>query len=428
MVTVPLDRTLTLSDLALVRTLGRTADAASVRLWLVGGSVRDALLGRPVVDLDLTAEAPAEQLGPLLASAAGGRITSRSPFGTLKLRFGERIVDLATARSERYARPGALPTVADADLASDLRRRDISINAMAASLAPDSFAELCDTQGGLDDLAARRVRVLHEASFRDDATRILRVVRYATRLGFSIERRTARWLRRDLGYLDSISVGRVRRELERMLVEEHALPVLGAAWRRGVLAAVHPSWGAPEVQATLRRASARKAGLPPAAAFAALALVGVLAYALPTDVTAALETRLSLTRRQVAVASHTQRLRSIEGTLVGAPPSAVHAAAGEAPTEALIACLMATPDPAVRTAFARYLKRASAARAPLDGHALHAMGVGSGPELGRVADALYAAVLDGKVRSRSGARAYVQQFVAGVIRLSIDYRLRKGSP
>ncbi|MEX2599647.1 MAG: hypothetical protein WD533_08335, partial [Dehalococcoidia bacterium] len=186
--TVPLAETLSPDGLTLLTQLGAAASRHGVRLWLVGGAVRDALLGKHVLDIDLTSEMPAGELGPLLAKKAGGQVVSRSEFGTVKLRFGGRTLDLATARSERYTRPGALPTVSPGTMDADLARRDFSIHAMAASLAPEGFGELLDTQNGLEDLQRGSIRVLHECSFQDDATRMLRAVRYAVRLGFRLER------------------------------------------------------------------------------------------------------------------------------------------------------------------------------------------------------------------------------------------------
>ena len=148
MPTVPLERALAAPDLALLRALGVAASAAGARLWLVGGAVRDALLERRVTDLDLTSATPARELAPALAAATGATVGARSAFGTVKLRLGRRAVDLATLRSERYEHPGALPSVGPGDVLADLARRDFSINAMAASLAPGDFGELLDPEGG----------------------------------------------------------------------------------------------------------------------------------------------------------------------------------------------------------------------------------------------------------------------------------------
>ena len=411
MARVPLETSLTPDDVVLLRTLGLAARAADTELWLVGGSVRDALLGRPVSDLDLTSQMPADELGPLLAASAGGRIGSRSHFGTLKLHLPGRTLDLATARDERYAHPGTLPAVSRSDMRADLARRDFSVNAMAASLAPESFATLIDNEGGVADLHARSIRALNATSFRDDATRILRAVRYVVRLRFHIEPATARWLRRDRSFLDTISPARVHRELDRMLSEPKAPRLLANAWRRGVLAAVHSALGTTAVGDALRRAArspVRANRRPPSG----LELLAVLVYAVPGEQVTALEKRLGLTSRQAAVARHAVAIRAAEPGLAGAQPSAVLDLTGGAPREAVAGASVASDNRAVRSALAHFLRRSAGTVMPLDGLAIQGLGVPQGPEVGRTLASLRGAILDGRVRSRSSAVSHVRRLIA----------------
>ncbi|MCI0816023.1 MAG: CCA tRNA nucleotidyltransferase [Chloroflexi bacterium] len=382
---VPLDDALSPADAALLRRMGTAAHEAGAHLWLVGGSVRDALLGRPVLDLDLTSEAPAAGLAPVLARAAGGQVSAHSRFGTVKLRLDGRTIDLATVRSETYAHPGALPAVGPGDMRSDLARRDISINAMAASLAPADFGALLDTEGGLKDLRAGLVRVLHERSLQDDATRILRVVRYGARLRFRIDRRTRRWMRRDAGWLDAVSPARVRREIERTLEEDEAARTLLATHRLGVLAAVHPALDGTTIAAALRRAARRH--------LRGVALLGVLLCGLAPEEARSVGARLALTRRQTHVAEHARRLAS--------EPSPT----GGAPAEALEAAAAAAADPGVRRALTRHLRSPGADL--LSGADLLAAGVPEGPEVGRLLRALDTAARAGTIRSRRGALGWL---------------------
>ncbi|MGH9458866.1 MAG: hypothetical protein ACRD2J_14630, partial [Thermoanaerobaculia bacterium] len=163
-----------------------------VRVWLVGGPVRDLLLGRAVGDLDLTVEGDATRVAARLAERLGGTVREHAPFATATVSFPDATVDVATARSEHYPLPGALPLVSPETLREDLLRRDFSINAMAVDLATGALE---DPAGGAADLEARRVRVLHDRSFLDDPTRIYRALRLAVRLGFSLETRTAMLMR-----------------------------------------------------------------------------------------------------------------------------------------------------------------------------------------------------------------------------------------
>jgi len=179
---------------ALTQALLDAADARDLRVHLVGGPVRDLLLGRPVRDVDLVVEDAARGAALGLAHAAApeaARVTAHERFGTVSLDTGEARIDLATARSESYAHDGALPSVGEGSLEEDLRRRDFSVNALALPLSRAARAAhpaIVDVEGGLDDLATRRLRILHPRSFHDDPTRAWRAARFAARLGFKLDR------------------------------------------------------------------------------------------------------------------------------------------------------------------------------------------------------------------------------------------------
>lgn len=158
--------------------------------YLVGGAVRDLLRGLRSVDLDICVDGDALQTGAVLAKQLDGSLKKHERFGTATVTVGSFVVDLATARTEWYERPGALPCVAPAAIEQDLKRRDFTINAMAVSINGARFGELLDPCDGQRDLSEKTVRILHENSFADDPTRLLRAVRYESRLGFSMDPRT----------------------------------------------------------------------------------------------------------------------------------------------------------------------------------------------------------------------------------------------
>src|SRR3990170_552990 len=200
--------------------LSRAARASSLSLYAVGGSVRDLLLERPTLDLDLTLEGDAPALArAVAASLPNVRCTVHPAFGTATLKGTGFRIDVASARAETYERPGALPTVRPGSLRDDLFRRDFTVNAIALALSGDLTGGLIDPFHGEADLETGLLRVLNQASFRDDATRILRGARYEARLAFRFEPQTLRWLRRDVRYLDAISGPRLRDELLRALRE-----------------------------------------------------------------------------------------------------------------------------------------------------------------------------------------------------------------
>ena len=205
--------------LALPREVAREE---GVRLFLVGGAVRDLLLGRSVADLDLAVEGDALAFARSLAGRLRirPRVHERFATATLESTGGKRI-DVAASRRETYERPGALPQVQAAPIEEDLSRRDFTIHAMALEIAPGRALRLHDPYGGREDLRRRLVRMLHPVSPLDDPTRAFRAARYANRLGFRVETTTRRWIRSAVraGVFDAVSGDRLRREL-RLLFSE----------------------------------------------------------------------------------------------------------------------------------------------------------------------------------------------------------------
>lgn len=182
-----------------------------VPVWLVGGVIRDLLLDRPVLDIDLVVEGNAPETAALL----GEPEASNEWFGTASVLVDGMRIDIAGARRETYARPGALPQVEPAGLGEDLARRDFTVNTMAAPLG--GAGDLVDPHGGVDDLRARVLRVLHDGSFVDDPTRALRAARYAARLGLQLEARTAELLGN--ADLATVSPDRVETEIRKTVAD-----------------------------------------------------------------------------------------------------------------------------------------------------------------------------------------------------------------
>jgi tRNA nucleotidyltransferase (CCA-adding enzyme) len=201
----------------------------------VGGVVRDALIGLPPgVEVDLVVEGDAIAVATGLGRQLGARVTTHPRFGTaaIELPHGGR-VDLVSARTESYAAPGDLPTVAPGTLADDLARRDITVNAMAVPLGGDGAGRLVDPHGGAADCAARLVRSLRPDAFDEDPSRLVRAARYAARLRFALEDATDRAARAAAPGLDPAS-SRVGEELRRLLGEPSAAAALGLLHELGV--------------------------------------------------------------------------------------------------------------------------------------------------------------------------------------------------
>ncbi len=231
-------------SLAQVERVGRLARELEMSAWLVGGCVRDLLLGRAARDIDLVIEGDAMALAQALARRHGGRALLHEAFGTAHWEHEGHTLDLATARVEWYEAPASLPKVAHAELRRDLYRRDFTINAMAISLDPESLGALEDPFGGARDLRQGLLRVLHGLSFHDDPTRAFRAARFAARFDFRLAPQTEALLQnvRRAGVLDALGRERLGVELDRLLDE---LEVLQAArllrdWE--LLPLIHPQF------------------------------------------------------------------------------------------------------------------------------------------------------------------------------------------
>ena len=208
----------------LLREVGIKADSLGYRAYLVGGSVRDIILGRSHIDIDITVEGDAIKLGKIIAKDTDAVITVYKSFGTCTLAFkdGSKI-DLATARRETYKQPGAMPATKPSVLKEDLKRRDFTINAIAVSVMAKDFGTVYDFFNGIGDLKSGLIRIMHPKSFMDDPTRILRARRFAARFGFKIEPKTDLLMKKALinRALDTVSQGRIQKEL--MLISKEIL-------------------------------------------------------------------------------------------------------------------------------------------------------------------------------------------------------------
>jgi tRNA nucleotidyltransferase (CCA-adding enzyme) len=191
--------------------------------YLVGGPVRDLMLKQANVDLDITVEGNAIRLAEKLAGLhPGARVTRYPAFKTATVRLADgSLVDFATARQETYARRGAYPAVKPSGIKEDLLRRDFTINAMAIAIGPDNWGKIIDPFGGRADLRLKRLRILHEKSFLDDATRILRAARFKARLGFRMEAKTLKLLKNaiKIKVLDTIKPQRYLKDFNKILKE-----------------------------------------------------------------------------------------------------------------------------------------------------------------------------------------------------------------
>jgi tRNA nucleotidyltransferase (CCA-adding enzyme) len=363
--------------------------------FLVGGAVRDLLLGTPLVDVDIAVESDAQAFARELVERRGGSARAYDRFGTATLDVDGIRVDLARARRETYASPAALPDVEPAALAEDLGRRDFTINAMALRIVDGVAGEIEDPYDGRGDLERRLIRTLHPASFVDDPTRLLRAVRYAARLGFVLEEATERQARAAIadGAPATVSGPRIRAELVELLAEDEAPRAVELLSDLGLDRALHPALRAdPELVAAAKLGALEVGADPVLTALAALCVDG------PGELEAWVD-RLGVgaAARAVALrAAHRAPVLS-EELRRDLRPSQLHALLAPEPSEALALALgLGAPAGPVLD----FVARLSGVRLEIDGGDLLAAGVSESPAIGRALEATLARKLDGEVQGR----------------------------
>ena len=391
------------ASLALVEEVSSFAHSRGVPLWLVGGMVRDLMLGHPTLDIDIVAEGDAPRLAQDLARALGGKAVSHPRFGTAKLVARGQSLDIATARTERYQRPGALPIVQPSDIASDLHRRDFTINAIAASLAPATFGAIRDPCHGRASLDAGLISILHQRSFLDDPTRMLRAVRYQARFGFQLDADTQQLLAQSTPQLASVSATRRRHELWRIFQEATPERALALGHEAGLLAGVHPALTWDEWLAQ-RFSAARAAGDGFPEIYLAL-----IAFRLTPPAADALAQELSLPAAAARAVRESTGIAAMLPALAqpGLRPSQVHAMLVRFAAPALSACRLATDDVILRARLTLFLDTLRHIRPALDGAALRLLGIPQGPAIGQALAALLQARLDGNATTIVEEKALV---------------------
>lgn len=384
-----------------------------IPVYLVGGIVRDLLLGRENRDVDLVVEGDGPHFARLLADDLGGRVRVHDAFLTAVVVDPEEFhVDVATARSEFYRAPAALPEVQTSPLRQDLYRRDFTINALAIRLGPDPAPELIDYFGGRRDLENGLLRVLHSLSFIDDPTRVLRAVRFALRLGFDISPETHHLVEVALaeGVFDRLSGSRLREELI-LLLDDPALAVRGLDRLEGmgVLRVIHPALRLEEPgRERLRRAVAAwdwftVEGLAePSATLWRLMLLAV-AQQEPDGLTP--EQVEELTERLMLSGDDRKLLVGSRGRLTAARnrlarpevrPHEVSAALAPLSGEEIL-LLVASTQERIRTWARRELTELRPLTLVVRGQDLVARGIAPGPGIGEALGAVRRARLDGEI-------------------------------
>lgn len=400
----------------LLRLCGRFAAERGERAYLVGGRVRDLLLDRASMDVDVVVVGDGMAVAQALSRHEGGQLTRFHSFGTARVELDNgRVIDFATARRESYARPGQLPQVRGGSLQDDLARRDFSINALAVSLAPEAPGELIDEFGGVADLKAGLVRILHEGSFIDDATRMLRAIRFQLRLGYRLEAGTAKALAHAVrgDYVDSISGDRLRREVRKLYTEAAVEGPLALA-ESGLLKAIQSDLVAR--RDALEALCAELSAAEDERAEHWTLVLAATGAAMPPQRRWALASRLRLSRpRREALIDSGAPWERVRSALSKLRSPGERAAILDELSPGALRVVIATErglDAELVAAVRKYLDHDRNVTPELDGTALQVMGCPEGPAVGEILRTLRAARIDRVVLDRSDEEELAQRLIA----------------
>ncbi|MEN3185567.1 MAG: CBS domain-containing protein [Atribacterota bacterium] len=404
--------------LGLLNAIGTLAKRMGVKIYLVGGVVRDIILGYPNYDLDLVVEGDAIEFTQNLQGLFPGKVVSYPPFGTaiFFLRDGKRI-DFASARHEFYLYPGAPPQVEYSNLRRDLFRRDFTVNAMAISIHPDNWGELFDFFGGLKDLEAGILRVLHPLSFVEDPARSIRAVRFEQKYAFRIEPFTMSLLKQTIreGLLGKIKPDRLKEEIQlilrlpgfyRYLFRLYQLDMFptifpGCFWKReyeevyGRLQEIVDDFAGYEIDLFLLKLSPIWGDMVP-------------------ELLPKLREKMSLSKKRVhKISSYLEKKGIFERGIqdLYLPNSRIYLLCSEIPPEFLFLSLAKFYDvPLVRERIIHYLQVWQTVEPLLSGNALREMNIEEGPVYAKILQELKLAKIDGKIKNREEEENFVRSF------------------
>ena len=367
-------------------------------VYVVGGVVRDLILGREPGDADLSVVGDAGAFSRALAGRLGAARPTESEFLTFKITLGNTSegatsIDVVTARAETYPEPAALPDVVPSSIKDDLERRDFTVNSMGISLSDSDWGNLVDPMNGLGDIMRKRIRVLHDASFIDDPTRLFRAVRYAVRLDFSIDSTTKSLIDDSLGKVDRLSGARLRNEFELMLGEPKRVEILHEAEDLGLLAAISPG---------LRIGSRSLEVMESGASTRFEDLLALSTFGLTQDEAEQVAKRFDGPEMWTKTIRGNPELADLVAVLDRSDirRSEVAEILDSVPLQSIRAYIAAGPPLPRRDRMIEYIDKIRFERPEITGDDLIAAGIEEGPVIGQLIDIVRRARLDGQVKTK----------------------------
>jgi len=375
-----------------VSAVNNAASSIGSRAFLVGGAIRDIILGREIKDIDIAVECCPQKL---LSSShmEPAKVISTSQFETVKLEICGQIIDLSMTRSEIYPNPGALPEVQLSTIEGDLSRRDFTINAFGVHVDPDRWGDLIDHHSGLQDLCHKKIRVLHNQSFMDDPTRVFRAARYASRLSFEVEMTTEEALVRDLDGIRNLSGTRILNELNQIFGETNSGRAIENLNKWGVFKAIHPQFDIPtKVFNTIESSISEEVSSD---------VVGLLAllYCSNNVMREEIGKRLRFSSSLHSKISDLDRFQEL---LPGMKNSDIYEKLKGLSLESLHVAryMSSSANSGLSAQIDLYLNDLSQISMSVTGNDLLDMGIPEGAEMGRILSSIHKELLDGQVPSR----------------------------
>ena len=425
-----LEATLSSDQLRILHLVADAAPQNGLPLYIIGGSVRDLILGAVIKDLDLIVEGDAIALARTLGNIYGGKVTAHKKFGTAKWFLPKDFrmessdtLDLISARSETYKHPAALPTVKMGSMDDDIHRRDFTINTLAIRLDGSHFGQLRDDLDGMGDLENGIVRALHKNSFIDDPTRMYRAVRYAERYGFKISEETLDMIPGARSFIAKLSAQRIRHELDLILEERNAASMLARLAELDLLQPIHSAlFFDGSMQERLGNLHTHRGLQHPSPWNITKGgqlndsdlgwLLWLMSF--PKDGITSLNARLRFASDLLASLFAVSMMFDDQSSFVGLKPSECVERLESFPVNAVEAMGYTVKDPRVKELFYEYISKWRYIKPHTTGDDLKALGIEPGPRYTVILRQLRNAWLDGELKTEDEEKRLLKTLVAGV--------------
>jgi len=399
---------------------GEIAESKGQVAYLVGGSVRDLLRGEQNLDIDIVIEGDGIEFAKDLALRLGARVRAHEKFGTAKIIWGHRKIDIATARTEYYEFPAALPTVEVSSIKKDLYRRDFTINTLAVKLNPSEFGNLVDFFGAQRDLREKTIRVLHDLSFVEDPTRAFRAIRFAERFGFKLSKNTENLIKTSLkmNLFEKLSGARLREEFFLIFEESDPVRIIKRLSEYDLLWVIHPKlfFDAEmesllnSVQETLLWFDLSFIGERPRKK--EIYLMAIF-FALKEEQRVEALLRLSVSSKvRDFVLEGIHSAKSVVRQMPFGEPALVFDALSSLPLDVVLFAMSLVREPEKKKEFSRYLLEWRHMRPILRGKDLIEMGLKPGPVFSTLLKGILRERLRGNIKTRQDEESFVREFIS----------------